>query len=155
MILVKITLPDGSIVEKRIIVIDAHSHLGSDIDGVNNMNPMAPGGTYHFYADSQSQILQTGNLNFQLSINGKLHKFEFQFIPFPFNYNLFKYLKEKGNGSAHAGIFDKMTGGWLFDQGVCFPFQDKFRDNKPEAQYRASNLNISRFTTSFPHSLSC
>ena len=66
--------------------------------------------------------------------------------------NLFDYLKQINSGS-HSNIIEKMNGGWIIDHGVCFPFQDKFRDNKPEAQYRASNLNISRFTTHFPNSL--
>ncbi|MHA1268994.1 MAG: amidohydrolase family protein [Candidatus Helarchaeota archaeon] len=152
MIRVKITLPDGSVFIKNILVIDAHSHLGSDIDSVSNMNPMAPGGTYNFYIDTQSKIEKDGELNFQLSMNGKLHRFEFQFIPLPFIYNIFKYLKDI-NSKQHSTIFDKMNGGWLIDHGVCFPFQDTFRDNKPEAQYRASNLNVARFTTHFPHSL--
>jgi len=152
LILVKITLPDGKIVEKRILVIDGHSHLGSDIDSVSNMNPLAPGGTYHFYIDTQSSIEKGGELNFQISINGKIHKFEFEFVPIPFIYEVFKYLKEINSGS-YSSIFDKMDRGWLIDQGVCFPFQDTFRDNKPEAQYRASNLNIARFTTHFPNSM--
>ncbi|GAG94611.1 unnamed protein product, partial [marine sediment metagenome] len=38
-------------------------------------------------------------------------------------------------------------------QSVCFPFQDVFRDKHPEALYRASNINVSRFTTRFPFSM--
>ena len=34
-----------------------------------------------------------------------------------------------------------------------FPFQDVYRDKHPEALYRASNINISRFTTRFPFSM--
>ena len=152
MIITKITLPNGSVVSKRILVIDAHSHLGSDIDSINNMNPLAPGGTYNFYINTQSRIEKESELNFQVSINGKIHRFEFEFIPLPFIYNVFKHLKEI-NSDTHSKTLDKMNGGWLIDHGVCFPFQDTFRDNKPEAQYRASNLNISRFTTHFPNSL--
>ena len=29
--------------EEHIIVIDAHSHLGQDVDGATMMNPLAPG----------------------------------------------------------------------------------------------------------------
>ena len=151
-ILVKITLPDNSVIFKKIIVIDAHSHLGSDIDSVSNMNPLAPGGTYNFYIETQSKVEKESVLNYQLSINGKVHRFEFKFIPMPFIYNVFKFLKER-NSSNYSTVFDKMDGGWLIDHGVCFPFQDTFRDNKPEAQYRASNLNIARFSTHFPNSM--
>ncbi|TFF88205.1 MAG: hypothetical protein EU549_03445, partial [Promethearchaeota archaeon] len=154
MIIANITLPDGTKINRKILVIDAHSHLGSDIDGVNNMNPMAAGGTYNFYINTESKIRQEKSdfMSFQTSINGKPHKFDFKFVPLPFIYNLFKYLKEVGD-SSYASAFDKMDGGWLIDHGVVFPFQDKFRDNKPEAQYRASNLNIARFTTHFPNSV--
>jgi predicted TIM-barrel fold metal-dependent hydrolase len=41
----------------------------------------------------------------------------------------------------------------FIDQAAVFPFQDVFRDKMPEALYRASNLNVSRFTTRFPFSL--
>jgi len=152
MILITIKLPDGREINKKILVIDAHSHLGSDIDGISNMNPMAPGGTYQFYIETQSLVLKELENDFQITIDGKLHKFHYSIIPFKFIYNIFKFLKEI-NSREYSTIFDKMDGGWLYDQGVCFPFQDKFRDNKPEAQYRASNLNISRFTTHFPNSL--
>ncbi|MBD3230963.1 MAG: amidohydrolase family protein [Candidatus Lokiarchaeota archaeon] len=154
MIIANITLPDGSKVARKILVIDAHSHLGSDIDGVNNMNPMAAGGTYNFYINTESKIKQEKSdlMSYEVSLNGKSHKFEFEFAPLPFIYNLFKYFKKIGD-SSYANDFDKMNGGWLIDHGVVFPFQDKFRDNKPEAQYRASNLNIARFTTHFPNSV--
>ncbi len=53
----------------------------------------------------------------------------------------------------HVDLIQKMSNSWIIEQGVVFPFQDVFRDRKEEAQYRASNLNISRVTTNFPNSL--
>ncbi|MHA1130946.1 MAG: amidohydrolase family protein [Candidatus Helarchaeota archaeon] len=140
---------------KNILLIDAHSHLGRDEDGLQNMNPLSPDGTFTFYAHIHNALReQLGeNYNFQFTLNNQLYQFTFDFKPLPFNYNLCKSISELCQCGTHTDLSQKLKGSWIIDQGVVFPFQDVFRDRRPEAQYRASNLNISRFTTKFPYSL--
>ena len=41
---------DGKKRVEHLLVIDAHSHLGQDVDGATMMNPLAPGvGTFDFF----------------------------------------------------------------------------------------------------------
>jgi predicted TIM-barrel fold metal-dependent hydrolase len=140
---------------KNILLIDAHSHLGRDEDGLQNMNPLSPEGTFNFYADINNALQERigTNYNFQITLNNQLYHFAFSFKPFPFNYYFTKAISEICKCGTHTDLFDKLKGSWAVDQGVVFPFQDVFRDRRPEALYRASNLNISRFTTKFPYSL--
>lgn len=141
--------------KKNLLVIDAHSHLGRDEDGLQNMNPMSPEGTINFYTkikrDLQKQIGK--NYNFEITLNNQHYRFAFEFKPLPFSYNLCNSITEICNCGSHKDLFLKMKDSWVIDQGVVFPFQDVFRDRRSEALYRASNLNVSRFTTKFPLSL--
>ncbi|MFX1295952.1 MAG: amidohydrolase family protein [Promethearchaeota archaeon] len=140
---------------KYILLIDAHSHLGKDEDGLQNMNPLSPEGTFNFYAQINNALQEKlgDHYNFQITLNNQLNHFSFKFEPFPFSYNLYKSISEICKCGTHPNLFNKTKGSWLIDQGVIFPFQDIFRDRQPEALYRASNLNISRFTTKFPYSI--
>ena len=48
---------DGKTRVENIIVIDAHSHLGEDVDGATMMNPLAPGtGTFDFWGTVQGRV---------------------------------------------------------------------------------------------------
>ena len=141
---------------ENIFVIDAHSHLGQDVDGATMMNPLAPGaGTFDFWGNVQGKIKadweKTGEQSFTANSNGEFTKLTWSFTPYPFTDKLYGELAKLGK--KHSGLKEKSKFYSLIDQGVCFPFQDVFRDKHPEALYRASNINISRFTTRFPFSM--
>ena len=72
------------ITERRnILILDGHSHMGSDEDGQKMMNPLAPGGTYDFYAKLQTKMRENwrGNtLNYQ--INNTIYQFHIASFPF-------------------------------------------------------------------------
>jgi len=140
---------------KNILLIDAHSHLGRDEDGLQNMNPLSPEGTFNFYAQINNALREKlgDNYNFQITLNNQLYRFSFEFKPLPFNYNLCQNISKICQCGSHSDLINKLKGSWVVDQGVVFPFQDVFRDRRPEALYRASNLNVSRFATKFPYSL--
>ncbi len=141
---------------ENIFVIDAHSHLGYDVDDANMMNPFAPGtGTFDFWGNTQGKLVaemeKTGDISFTTNIKGKYTKITWSFTPYIFTEKLYGVLEKLGQ--IHSDLKVKSKFYTFIDQGVVFPFQDKFRDKRPEALYRASNINISRFTTNFPFSL--
>jgi predicted TIM-barrel fold metal-dependent hydrolase len=141
---------------EHILVIDSHSHLGQDIDGATMMNPLAPGaGTFDFWGNVQGRIKsdweKTGEQSFTTYMDGSNAKISWSFTPYPFTDKLYSALKQLGK--KHSDLKEKSKFYSMIDQGVCFPFQDVFRDKHPEALYRASNINVSRFTTRFPFSM--
>ena len=147
---------DGKQRVEHLIVIDAHSHLGQDVDGATMMNPLAPGaGTFDFWGNVQGRIKadweKTGEQSFTTTMDGKFTKISWSFTPFPFTDRLYTELEKLGK--KHSDLKEKSKYYSFIDQGVCFPFQDVFRDKHPEALYRASNINVSRFTTRFPFSM--
>ncbi|MHA1150605.1 MAG: amidohydrolase family protein [Promethearchaeota archaeon] len=147
---------DGKARKEHIFVIDAHSHLGHDEDDANMMNPLAPGnGTFDFWGNVQGRIQgdwqKTGEQSFSTIIDKKPTKISWSFTPYPFTDKLYQALEKLGQ--RHSDLKERSKFYSMIDQGVCFPFQDKFRAKHPEALYRASNINISRFTTRFPFSL--
>ena len=146
---------DGKKRVEHIFVIDSHSHLGQDVDGATMMNPSSPGGTFDFWGNVQGRIQadweKTGEQSFTTNMDGKFAKISWSFTPYPFTDKLYSALEKLGKG--HSDLKEKSKFYSLIDQGVCFPFQDVFRDKRPEALYRASNINISRFTTRFPFSM--
>jgi predicted TIM-barrel fold metal-dependent hydrolase len=138
---------------EHIFVIDAHSHLGQDVDGATMMNPLAPGtGTFDFWGNIQGRIkadwLKTGEQSFKTVIDGTHSRISWSFTPYPFTDKLYSALQKLGK--KHSDLKEKSKFYSFIDQGTVFPFQDVFRDKHPEALYRASNINISRFTTRFP-----
>jgi predicted TIM-barrel fold metal-dependent hydrolase len=147
---------DGKKRVEHIFVIDAHSHLGQDVDGATMMNPLAPGvGTFDFWGNVQGRIKadweKTGEQSFTTTISGKFTKLSWSFTPYPFTDHLYSVLQKIGK--RHSDLKEKSKFYSFIDQGVVFPFQDVFRAKHPEALYRASNINISRFTTRFPFSM--
>ncbi|MFX1570616.1 MAG: amidohydrolase family protein [Promethearchaeota archaeon] len=147
---------DGIKRVEHLIVVDAHSHLGQDVDGATMMNPLAPGaGTFDFWGNVQGRIKadweKTGEQSFTTTMDGKFTKISWSFTPFPFTDRLYTELETLGKRYSDLKAKSKFYS--FIDQGVCFPFQDVFRDKHPEALYRASNINVSRFTTRFPFSL--
>jgi len=141
---------------ENIFVVDSHSHLGQDVDGATMMNPLAPGvGTFDFWGNVQGKIKadweKTGEQSFTTNMNGKFTKISWSFKPYPFTNRLYSELEKIGK--KFSDLKEKSKFYSLIDQGVCFPFQDIFRDKRPEALFRASNINISRFTTRFPFSM--
>ena len=142
--------------EEQIFIIDSHSHLGQDEDGATMMNPLAPGvGTFDFWGNIQGKIKadweETGEKSFTTTMNGKTTKIIWSFKPFPFTNSLYGELEKLGK--KFSDLKEKSKFYSLIDQGVCFPFQDIFREKRPEALFRASNMNVSRFTTRFPFSM--
>ncbi len=141
---------------EHMIVIDAHSHLGQDVDGATMMNPLAPGtGTFDFWGNVQGRIKSDwethGEKSFMTRMNGIPTKITWSFNPFPFTDKFYSVLEKLGK--RYSDLKEKAKFYSFIDQGVVFPFQDVFRDKYPEALYRASNINVSRFTTRFPYSL--
>ncbi|MBD3350240.1 MAG: hypothetical protein GF364_02025 [Candidatus Lokiarchaeota archaeon] len=155
MLKIKIETEEGTAF-KNILVIDAHSHLGKDVDGAQNMNPSAPGGTFDFWSQTQGMIENAwksrGGKTIEVRIRGKDHILTFDFEKMPFVDTIYRQL-EKINSSAYKDLAKISKDQQFIDQAVVFPFQDVFRDKKKEALYRASNLNVARFTTRFPFSL--
>lgn len=154
MIIVEVTdARNNQILERRnILVIDGHSHMGSDEDGQKMMNPLAPGGTYDFYARLLAKLQEKMMAN---ELKYQVGNFLFRFwpAPFPYTHTILEKMAEICRCGNHQQIFKSMTKSWLVDQGVVFPFHDIFREKRPEALFRASNYNISRQTTTFPNSL--
>jgi len=147
---------EGKTRAENIFVIDSHSHLGEDVDGATMMNPLAPGtGTFDFWGNVQGRIktdwANTGEQSFSTKINGKNTKISWEFNQYPFTDKL--YVALEALGKSHSDLKAKSKFYSFIDQGVVFPFQDVFRDKHPEARYRASNINVSRFTTRFPFSM--
>jgi len=147
---------EGKTKIEKIFVIDAHSHLGQDVDGATMMNPLAPGaGTFDFWGNVQGRIKadweKTGEQSFTTNMDGKSTKISWSFTPYPFTDKLYIALEKLGK--KHSDLKEKSKFYSMIDQGVVFPFQDVFRDKRPEALYRASNINVSRFTTRFPFSM--
>ena len=146
---------DGKTRIEHIFVIDCHSHLGQDVDGATMMNPLAPGGTFDFWGNTQGKIKAEWEKNGEQTLttitNGKPTKISWSFTPYPFTDKLYGILERLGQ--RFSDLKDKSKFYSFIDQGVCFPFQDVFRDKHPEALYRASNINVSRFTTRFPFSM--
>ena len=147
---------DGKKRVEHLLVIDAHSHLGQDVDGATMMNPLAPGvGTFDFWGNLQGRVKadweKTGDQSFTTTLDGKFTKISWSFTPFPFIDRLYSELEKLGK--RFSDLKEKSKFYSFIDMGVCFPFQDTFRDKMPEALYRASNINVSRFTTRFPFSM--
>jgi len=135
----------------NVLLVDAHSHVGSDEDGVKNMNPLAPGGTFDFYARLTTKMKEKMGGEHAIEINDMIYNF--RIAPQPNIFELYRKTSDLENATKNKDLFLKSQNSWIIDQGVVFPFQDTFRFNKSEAAYRASNINISRVTTTFP--LSC
>ncbi|MHA1379541.1 MAG: amidohydrolase family protein [Candidatus Helarchaeota archaeon] len=155
-ILEKLDENSNEIQQHKILLIDGHSHLGSDEDGQKNMNPLAPGGTIDFYAKILTKLrnlIEDKELTYELNLEGKNCIYNFKFVPFNFTYLIYDKISELCKCGDHKDLLHKSVNSWIVDQGVVFPFQDVFRNRKADAEYRASNLNISRNTTTFPNSL--
>jgi len=147
---------DGKTRVENIFVIDSHSHLGEDVDGATMMNPLAPGtGTFDFWGNVQGRLkadwVATGEQSFSTKIDGKFTKISWSFNQYPFTDKL--YIALESIGKRYSDLKEKSKFYSFIDQGVVFPFQDVFRAKHPEALYRASNINVSRFTTRFPFSM--
>ena len=141
----------NEIYKTNVLLIDAHSHVGSDEDGVKNMNPLAPGGTFDFYARLTTKMKEKMGGEHAIELGNLIYNFRIS--PQPNIFELYRKTSELNKSSQNTDLFSKSQNSWIIDQGVVFPFQDTFRFNKSEAAYRASNINISRNTTEFP--LSC
>ncbi len=130
-------LTDNSSNVFRIYVVDAHHHLGVDVDGQSNRNPAAPGGTFDF-------CLRLSNHLLRILSNGSV---DLKFRPHGFMESLLES-EEKWK--------DSFNGTWAIDQTVVFPFNDVFKwreGDEGKATYWRSNDNIHRWTTRAPYSL--
>jgi hypothetical protein len=77
--------------------------------------------------------------------------YEFKIVPNPPVYEICKQAAE--TSEQYSKIMERLENSWMFDFGVGFPFQDKYRADKPEALYRASNERVAEAVTKFPVSL--
>lgn len=121
----------------RFYLVDAHHHLGADVDGHSNRNPVAPGGTFDFYVKVGRQLSKL--------FSDKPHIFRFS--PHGFMNEIVRNNKKWK---------DTLNGTWAVDQTVVFPFNDEFKwreGDKGKAIYWRSNDNISRWVTRAPYSL--
>ena len=140
-------------------VIDAHSHMGKDVDGAEMMNPQNPGtGTFDFWSKIENALLSewekgVGSAAVFVSMKGQRVKAEIRFEQMPQVKKLFTALQKRNKTGQFTEFADRIKHQQLVDQAVCFPFQDIFRDKLPEARYRASNTNIARQVGKFPVSL--
>jgi hypothetical protein len=134
----------------RLYVVDGHSHIGSDVDGVSNPNPMAPFGTFDFYKKTYQEVIKVTKGN-EWKFNSKGVNYEFKIVPNPPVYEICKQAAE--TSEQYSKIMERLENSWMFDFGVGFPFQDKYRADKPEALYRASNERVAEAVTKFPVSL--
>nr|MDO8081665.1 amidohydrolase family protein [Candidatus Freyarchaeota archaeon] len=121
----------------RFYVVDSHHHIGSDVDGHNNRNPVAPGGTFDFY----------------VKVGGRLSQL-FSDKPDIFRFSPHGFLNECVRNNEKWK--DTLEGTWAVDQTVVFPFNDDFKwreGDEGNAIYWRSNDNISRWVTRAPYSL--
>lgn len=150
---------DGKIEVLDMIVIDAHSHLGIDEDGTTMQNPLAPGqGTFDFWGKIENMIRsdwKEGKMlqSYTTRINSISTKLSYEFVQLPIFSKITTALKNGAMKSNFGGLTDRFQYQNLIDQGVVFPFQDVFRKKKPEAIFRASNLNVARHVSQFPVSM--
>ncbi len=101
---------EGKTKFENIFVIDAHSHLGQDVDGATMMNPLAPGaGTFDFWGNVQGRIKadweKTGEQSFTTNMDGKITKISWSFTPYPFTDKLFIALEKLGK--KHSDLKEK------------------------------------------------
>ncbi|MGQ9720887.1 MAG: amidohydrolase family protein [Candidatus Jordarchaeum sp.] len=121
----------------RFYIVDAHHHLGADVDGHSNRNPVAPGGTFDFYVKVGKQLSKL--------FSNKPHIFRFS--PLGFLNEIVRNNKKWK---------DTLNGTWVVDQTVVFPFNDEFKwrdEDEGKAIYWRSNDNIARWVTRAPYSL--
>jgi len=153
------TVANGKTKVTNILVIDAHSHMGKDVDGHEMMNPMQAGqGTFDFWGRIEHLILKDWedgkkSSTYSTVIEKVPTKISLEFVQMPILKNIFKDLQTKNKNGNYTDYWERIKYQNLIDQGVVFPFQDIFRDKKPEALYRASNTNVSRQVSKFPVSL--
>ncbi len=144
---------------RKFFVIDSHSHMGKDVDGAEMMNPMAPGtGTFDFWTKIESRFENEwkegkSKKKFRATIDGKPSTLTLDFVQNPVVQGIYKALENRNISGKYSDFHQRIQHQRLVDMAVCFPFQDQFRDRKPEALYRASNTNVHRQTSKFPVSL--
>ncbi|MEM2574725.1 MAG: amidohydrolase family protein, partial [Candidatus Jordarchaeales archaeon] len=122
---------------RRIYIVDAHHHLGVDVDGQSNRNPAAPGGTFDF-------CLRLGSHLLKVLSNEKV---DLKFQPHGFLKELLES-EEKWR--------ETLNGTWVIDQTVVFPFNDEFKwkeGDEGKATYWRSNDNVYRWVSRAPYSL--
>ena len=149
----------GKVHVHDMIVIDAHSHLGIDEDGNSMQNPLTPGqGTFDFWGKIENMIKHDwseGKMSqsFTIPIDQIPTKISYEFIQHPVFSKITQALKTTTVASQYRELADRFQYQNLIDQGIVFPFQDTFRAKKPEALFRASNLNVARHVSQFPVSM--
>jgi len=122
---------------RRFYIVDSHHHLGADVDGHNNRNPVAPGGTFDFYVKVGVRLSQLFSDDSHI----------FRYFPHGF---LNEFMRTNAKWKA------TLNGTWAVDQTVVFPFNDEFKwreGDEGKATYWRSNDNIARWVTRAPYSL--
>ncbi|MBD3185250.1 amidohydrolase family protein [Candidatus Bathyarchaeota archaeon] len=133
-----------------IYIIDAHSHIGHDVDGVANENPMAPFGTIDFYKKTYAEVIkETGGNQWSFTSKGKTY--EFKITPHPPVYQIFQ--QAATTSSRYSKLMERMENAWMIDYGIGFPFMDTYRGNDSSALFAASNERVASVVSKFPVSL--
>ncbi|MHA1440957.1 MAG: amidohydrolase family protein [Candidatus Heimdallarchaeota archaeon] len=148
-------------VTKKLVVVDAHSHVGADEEKIQNLNPMAASGTIDFYKRIYHKYLLEENKSIHLPSSAlfnvedeeKEYEIKFSAAPSSLVKNVLDELAENCKCGLHKSANEIFENSWLIDLGVIFPFHDTFRNRMPEAEYRASNINIHRNISSYPGAL--
>ncbi|MHA1125541.1 MAG: amidohydrolase family protein [Candidatus Heimdallarchaeota archaeon] len=148
-------------ITRNLVVIDAHSHVGADEENIQNLNPMAASGTIDFYKRIYHKYLLEENKTIRLPASAlfnvedeeKEYELRFNVSPSSLVENLLEELAENCKCGLHKSANEIFENSWLIDLGVIFPFHDTFRNRLPEAEYRASNINIHRNISSYPGAL--
>ena len=148
-------------ITKHLVVADAHSHVGADEENIQNLNPMAASGTIDFYKriyhkyllEENKSILLPSSALFDVEDEEKEYEIKFSVSPSPLIKSVLDELAENCKCGLHKSANEIFESSWLIDLGVIFPFHDTFRNRLPEAEYRASNINIHRNISSYPGAL--
>jgi predicted TIM-barrel fold metal-dependent hydrolase len=83
----------------------------------------------------------------------KEYRIKISVSPSPLIKNVLNELAVNCKCGLHKSANEIFENSWLIDLGVIFPFHDTFRNRLPEAEYRASNINIHRNISSYPGAL--
>ncbi|MHA1791067.1 MAG: amidohydrolase family protein [Promethearchaeota archaeon] len=133
----------------HIYIIDSHSHIGHDVDGVANENPMAPFGTIDFYKKTYAEVLkETGGNEWSFTSRGV--KYEFKIVPY---WPVYEIYTQAAKSKKYSKVLERLENSWMIDYGIGFPFQDTYRANDPKALFAASNDRVAKIVSKFPVSL--
>jgi predicted TIM-barrel fold metal-dependent hydrolase len=130
-------------------VVDAHHHIGTDVDGHEN-SPTGPTGSYSYCR----KIINGDGVNLGLRAELEKNEKKYDWTLSPDRdiidyYPLMQQFELCDETLSDKYGFDETL---AMDQIIVFPMHDKFR-MKDKVEYRASNKLIQQWTDMYPHSL--